>query len=269
MRSMYAADSEPGLDVIVVNYRTPQDLEAFVRSYRAYPPTVPSKLWIVDVDPPKEQVVGNLRLVEGGDFYISHDQNIGYARAVNDAAQRGHHDVLAIFNADVELTKGALDKCYEALMTHPDWAVVGPLQTDGHGRVTHAGIFGTLAHPRHRGWHQPVDPAWRDVRTAVSVSGSAYFIARDLWMMLNDCPIFAEMYPEAEGAFLPTSHYYEETWCSYHAQAHGFQVVYFGEVEITHHWHRASAVGGWAEGQMPYSQAMFRQMCDEHGIEHD
>lgn len=269
MRSMYVADSEPGIDVIVCNYKTPEDLEAFVRSYRAFPASVPTKLWVVDVDPSRAQVLRDLNLVEGGDFYISHPWNIGYARAVNDAAHRGVHDVLAIFNADVELTQGSLDKCYEALMTHARWGVVGPLQTDGEQRVTHGGIFGTLSAPRHRGWKQRVDPSWRDVRIAVSVSGSAYFICRDVWTMLTDCPIYAEKYPDATGAFLPTPHYYEETWCSYHAQAHGLEVVFFGEVEVTHHWHRASPVGGWAEDQMPASQALFRQMCDEHGIPHD
>jgi hypothetical protein len=98
------------------------------------------------------------------------------------------------------------------------------------------------------------------------VSGSAYFIKRKVWDFLTECPTYREVAPKARGAFLPTSHYFEETFCSYHAQAHGWKVMYYGPVVIRHEWHQASPVGGWAERQFPVSQKYFREACGRHGI---
>ncbi len=77
------------------------------------------------------------------------------------------------------------------------------------------------------------------------------------------------MYPDATGAFLPTPHYYEETWCSYFARHLGYNVVYDGSVSIGHSWHKSSAVGGEADSKFKESQSIFRKACDYMGIERD
>lgn len=260
-----------GLDVIVVNYRTPEDLEGFLASLDRFPPKVPFTVTVVDVDP-KNTLVAPFVLDQWSFVSASTictEINVGYARAVNQAASRGRSEVLAIFNADVELTAHALQDCYDALRSHSEWGVLGPLQTNGEGKITHAGIFGTNKQPKHRDWQRRVQPEHRDVQSAVTVSGSAYFIKRTVWDELHCCLYYKNKYPEAEGAFLPTQHYYEETWCSYHARDHGYEVVYYGPVEIIHKWHQASPVGGEADKQMPISRKMFREMCYYHNIECD
>lgn len=263
-----------GIDVIVVNYRTPEDIAEFVQSYRDFLPTVGSSLYLCNVHPTNQDFTFCHDLleevVETPAFHVPFLDNVGYARAVNRAARLSNREVLAIFNADIVLQPGALQKCYEALMLNPEWGVLGPLQVNEQGRVTSTGIFGTKQEPTWRGWQVPVKDEWRDVRDdAVTVSGSAYFIRREVWNSLTSCEVYNSVHPEAEGAFLPTPHYYEETWCSYHASEHGWKVVYYGEVEIVHKWHKASPVGGWAESQQKKSQAVFRRMCDYHGIPHD
>jgi GT2 family glycosyltransferase len=73
-----------------------------------------------------------------------------------------------------------------------------------------------------------------------------------------------------KGRFLPTPHYYEETWVSYAARHKGWKVMYFGEAVMEHEWHQASKVGGEAERtHMPVSRQMFRDACDHFGIERD
>jgi GT2 family glycosyltransferase len=262
-----------GIDVIVVNYRTPEDLSEFVQSYREHPPVVDSTLWVCNVDTRDADFKLGHALVSQAPqpaFHVPFVENVGYARAVNRAARLSNREVLAIFNADVVLTKGALQRCYDAIKSHRDWGVLGPLQVNEQGKVTSTGIFGSQSQPRWRGWQVNCRDEWRDVRDdAVTVSGSAYFVRREVWNYLTACEIYNSVHPEAEGAFLPTPHYYEETWCSYHAIEHGWKVVYYGEVEIVHKWHKASPVGGWAEQQQKKSQKIFRQMCDYHGIEHD
>ena len=255
------------MDIVVVNYHTPGDLERFLRTLDDHPPRQESTLTVVDVDShPREEP---LKWSGGEGTLIGVVDNIGYARACNLAARRTNGNVLAFFNADIELTPGALTQCENELLTKPGWAILGPCQVDTRNRIRHAGIFGTLETPMHRGWNEVNRGQYRDTRDAVTVSGSAYFIKRCAWNALWLCPIYRSVAPDADGAFLPTPHYYEETWLSYHAQAHGYRVIYYGGATLIHKWHRASPIGGWAERQMPISREMFREACDRHGIAHD
>lgn len=263
---------ERGLDVVVVNYKTPDDLEEFLRSFDMWNDRLPpTYLWIVNVenDPESDRVARNYMRFGRNATYLSHPMNVGFAQAVNDAAARGQREMIAIFNADTILTPGLLEDCWARLNWDEEHGILGPRQVDERGRITHAGIFGTLEKPQHRGWLRPNSKEYADTQTAVSVSGSAYFIKRTVWDELTECPIYQEIAPKAEGAFLPTPHYYEETWCSYHAQAHGHKVLYFGGAEMVHKWHKASPVGGEADRFMPESRELFRNACDRHNIPHD
>lgn len=263
------------LDVIVVNYRTPDDLQGFVDSYDRYSGTLDSNLWVVNVDPTEEdeKLGDHLEATAlNPTRHLAHYENIGYARAVNNAVKRGTSPYIAIFNADTRITAGLLQKCVHALIAHSDWGVLGPRQLDERGRLTHAGIFGTQEAPKHRAWLQPDNDKYTGVEEAVTVSGSAYFVKRLVWTLLTMCPTYKEIAPDAQGAFLPTQFYYEETWCSYHAKAHGYKVMYYGDAVMTHKWHAAVKThnkDSWAAQQMKESQRMFREACDRHGIPHD
>lgn len=266
------------IHLTVVNYRTPEDLDRFLQSFRKFPPTItPWSLAIVNVAPGRDDMAVGERWADvlGASHYWN-PENIGYGRGCNEGAccakwPDNDEGVLAFFNADVILTRAALDRCTAGLMSNSAWGVLGPRQVNHLGRFTHAGVFGTLDKPQHRGWFEHSrDGKYTDVRDdAVTVSGAAYFMRRTVWDTLRTCPIYREIAPEAKGAFLPTPHYYEETWASYHAQAHGVRVVYWGRDTITHLWHQASPVGGHADKLMPVSREIFRAACDRHGIAHD
>lgn len=258
--------SNPLLDAVVVNYQTPDDLEGFLASWQAFAPPE-SHLTIFNVCPTdRDDAIAE---ASTADRIHRSDKNIGYARACNFAAQGGRSEYLAFFNADTRIRPGVLFQCLLAFQADPTWAIIGPKQVDEAGRITHGGIFGTLNHPEHRGWMAQDNDNFSDVREAVSVSGSAYFIRRSVWDELTHCPLYREVAPYARGAFLPTRHYYEETFCSYHAQAHGHKVIYFGAARMIHKWHRASPVGGEVDATMGEARQYFREACDHHGINHD
>lgn len=264
-----------GLDVVVVNYRTPGDLQQFIESYDAHSGNVNSNLYVVNVEPRQADLdIGDwaVRTALNPTQHIVHETNVGYARAVNNAAALGEAQVIAAFNADTRLTEGCLERCFQALMQNQDWGVLGPRQVDDSGRITHAGIFGTHKVPKHRAWHKKDDEEYEDVREAITVSGSAYFIKRRVWDELTACPIYREVAPDAEGAFLPTRLFYEETWCSYHAFAHKHKVMYYGPEKMIHRWHEsitANKKNAWANKAFTEAQALFRQACEAHGLEHD
>lgn len=262
-----------GVDVVMVSYRSPHDADAFIDSYRESR-TPDSSLWVVNVDPTEYDATSMevaLADVVGEHGLITWGSNCGYARACNDAAQLGDREVVAFFNADTRLPPGLLDEICREMRLHTGWGIVGPRQVDESNRIVHGGILGDEANPRLRGWWQDDRGQFNEIdEDAVSVSGSAYFVRRCAWDELAQCPIYVDHCPDADGAFLPTPHFYEETWCSYHARAHGWRVVYYGAAHMIHRWHGASPVGGVAEREYyPTSQAMFRAACEAHRIPHD
>jgi GT2 family glycosyltransferase len=256
------------VDLVVVNYRTPDDLARFIASAKEHCGDLDASLTVVDVESDEDS---GMFLWGSGNLgrRVAVTDNIGYGRACNLGASLGDAEVVALFNADVELSANSVQLCVSQLLGHDQWGVLGPRQIDDAGRIRHAGIFGTLTRPVHRGWNEVDRHQYTDTRRAVTVAGSAYFVKRAVWDELTACYLFREIAPDALGAFLPTPHYYEETWASYHALAHGFDVIYFGGVTVRHRWHGASPLGGWAERQMPISQQLFREACDHHAIPHD
>lgn len=251
------------IDVIVINYRTPDDLMNFIESYRQ---TAPENchLTVVDVDP---IIAIGYKNVPG--TLITTPINGGYSYAVNNAVAMTDGDIIGIFNADVILMEGTIEKCAAALRINNDWANLGPLQYDSKGLVTAGGVLGTQEAPYQRGWHGSVTEEFRDVRDdSVMVIGSAFFTKRKIWEELTNCPIYQACFPGIVGAFLPTFLYYEETGCSYHAAAHGYKNVYYGKAECMHEWHGSIHKHGDNKA-FEESQVMFRMFCDAHGIPHD
>lgn len=270
----------PGVDVVVVNYRTPDDLRRFVDSFiEVQHEVMNARLTIVDVDPLPEHV--NLSdeltdLVQPSMWIVSHE-NCGYARACNLAAYElleiDPMSTIAFFNADTELRSGVLDQCHWDLHQNKGVAVVGPKQVNNAGQITHAGIVGTNDKPQLRGWKQPGNGRYETYEDdCVSVSGSAYFMKRSVWDELALCSAFQDAHLEvfgtiAIGAMPAMRHYHEETFVSYHARHHGYKVAYEGRVEMIHEHQGAcqdrQQLGQWAAE----TKEQFRRMCDVLGIE--
>lgn len=252
-----------GVDVIVVNHRTPDDLDRFLTSLTKYMPrAVPVSLWIGNVAPQPMDLIVVERWQTHMPVTSVHwvwGDNCGYGRAVNRLATMGDRQVIAAFNADVSLTDGSLDACVGALLARDDWGILGPRQVNDEGLVVHAGIFGDN---EPRGWR--AGGGYEDLRDdCSSVSGSAYFVKRSVWEQLSACRIA----PCGEGAFLESPLFYEETWCSAHAIAHGHKVAYFGDVTVGHRWHgsiKANRVNGTRLAKE--SKVMFDALCESHGI---
>ena len=206
---------------------------------------------------------------------IFFNKNIGYSAACNQLASKGSNSIIGLLNADVWLKNEDVTKICKIFNQEKNIDILGPKQRDEYGLIRHAGIVGTNVKPAHRGWMQPdpTDSLYRDRINCVTISGSAYFIKRSVWNALTNNSQYRELYPDAKGAFLPTPHYYEETWCSYFARYLGYNVVYDGSVSIGHSWHASSPKPGegysHADAQFKISQSIFRKACDYIGIERD
>lgn len=265
---------EPVFDLVAVAYKAAEESRRFIQSLEIL--ELPFTLTLVDNDlgqspvhsllPEWTEKVGHLpNCVESR--LVVMDENVGYARACNRGAKDGRAPFLGLLNMDTRFVNyQCLTKIRHAFDEDERVGIVGPRTTDSTGRLTHAGILRSDdGRDKHRFWlrrDQGQANDWLDVPT---VSGATYFVRRATWDELTECPTYQE-YAEAEGAFLPTRHFYEETFCSYHARAHDWRVVYAGGAHMIHEWHRSSSPkessSHWAD-----SKRMFEEALTAHGIE--
>lgn len=266
------------IDLCVINYNTKNLLGRFLESLHVDAHRIPKKWNLFIADNGSSDGSIDWLIDNGFKYHITcgvKNENVGYSAACNQLASLGNGDIIGLLNADVWMTSEDVFRINRIFEENPNIHILGPKQRDENGFITHAGIVGTNIEPKHRGWHQP-DPdncLFVDRVDCVTVSGSAYFIRREVWNALWNNPKYREMYPDATGAFLPTPHYYEETWCSYFARHLGYNVVYDGSVSIGHSWHAASPRPGEgvseADKMFPISREIFRKACDYIGIERD
>lgn len=281
--------TEPLLDLVAVAYEAPQETEAFLASLVHV--DVPFRLLVIDnaspnpdVRPILESRLGSWQTgvsatspltdvapncVAAG--WHASATNHGYARGVNLGMSMlvGPAPFAGILNCDVQFLPEGIGDMMAHFVSHPEVGVLAPRTfTSGSRLLTHAGIVTTPDNPHnhHRAWLQPDTGAYRDIRPVNTVSGATYFVRRAMWDQLAGCVQYLDAAPGALGAFLPTQHFFEETFCSYHAKAHGWQVVYHGPSAMIHEWHRSSALGS-QDFETP--RRLFLDACAAHGITPD
>lgn len=261
----------PLLDLVVVAYEAQVETGEFLGSLAHL--DVPFTLTIIDNASPngavRDTIQRALPAAQGhcrSAQYVFNDRNLGYARAVNQGMCEGAAPYAAILNSDVEfLPSEPISRIVEYFRNHPEVGVVGPRTVDEKNRITHGGIWpGVDGRNTHRGWLQFDRPEFWSIQSAPTVSGATYFVRRQMWQQLTECSVYQRIAPGAEGAFLPTKHYFEETFCSYHARHHGWTCVYFGSVRMVHKWHRSSPVGSQ---DFTEPRAQFLSGLSLHGID--
>jgi glycosyltransferase involved in cell wall biosynthesis len=266
------------IDLCVINYNTRALLERLLDTLHSDIDTVPKSWELHIADNGSSDDTVDWLVQNGANYKITNavsNENIGYSAACNQLALNSSSDIIALLNADVWFTSNDIFHINKIFEDNPDIHILGPKQRDENGFITHAGIVGSNVKPAHRGWrqHDPDDLLYRDRIDCVTISGSAYFIRREVWNSMTNNPQYRELYPDAIGAFLPTPHYYEETWCSYFARHLGYRLVYDGSVSIGHSWHASSPKPGQgyseADSKFPISREIFRKACDYIGIERD
>jgi len=274
------------IDLCIVSYNTKEKLQRLIDTLASDYSSDIFNLYIFDnnsLDGTKEYIDDYIIPLGWQGKVIKSDFNYGYAYACNYLASISNENIIGLLNADVWMRSvdvGSIEKRMSELSAD----ILGPKQRDENGKITHAGIFGSNTEPKHRGWQvaDPDDRLFRDVLEAVTVSGSAYFVNRSTWNSLSSDSEYSSLidllinnnkipdWPKnCRGAFLPTPHYYEETWCSYFARHRGHNVIYDGHVSIGHSWHSSSEIGGEPDSKFRISQSIFREACDFMGIDHD
>jgi glycosyltransferase involved in cell wall biosynthesis len=262
------------IDLLVVNYNTKDLLKRLLDTLHSDYGHDVWKIYVADndsTDGSKEWLTDNSSNYQIEEIHFN--SNIGYSAAINKLAKASSSDILCAVNADTWFTTNHVRQVQASFDTTPEMAICGVKQLDESDRIRHGGIFWDgRTNPQHRGWghRDPDDLMLKDKVKCWTVSGSIYYIRRSVWNELLSCSVFSDLFPEAEGAFLPTPHFFEETYCSVHAQHHGYEVWYDGEVETAgHSWHASSEVGDASRRYFDISKSIYVHACNVEGINHE
>jgi N-acetylglucosaminyl-diphospho-decaprenol L-rhamnosyltransferase len=125
------------LDVVIVSHRSRELLRGCLSSLRAYPPSCPMTVIVVDNDSHD----GTVEMVKA-DFpeveLVASPSNLGFAAASNLGAGRGTGPYLLVLNPDTAVTAGALDTVLAVLEKQPEVGIAGPRLVRPDGAFDHA-----------------------------------------------------------------------------------------------------------------------------------
>jgi N-acetylglucosaminyl-diphospho-decaprenol L-rhamnosyltransferase len=124
--------------VLIVNYRTPELVEACVSSVRATSAGLRLRILIVDNasgDGSPERLRASLPDTD----VIENPENRGFGAGVNAGFRAAGTDVVIVLNPDTTVAAGALQALLRRLRAHPRTGVVAPLLEHGDGRLQPSG----------------------------------------------------------------------------------------------------------------------------------
>lgn len=112
------------LSIIIVSWNTTQLLDDCLSSILANPPTLPFETWVVDnasTDDSPRMVREEYPQV----YLVENHENVGFARANNQAIQNCTGKYILLLNPDTLVAPGALQALIDFLDEHPEAGAVG------------------------------------------------------------------------------------------------------------------------------------------------
>lgn len=230
------------LSAIVINYNTPEVTAKAIEFFKRAADGLAYEVILIDNASEKRLDPGKLRELEVD--LIENQENLGFAKAVNQGAKLARGEYLLLLNSDVLVRPEAVKRALEFLEGHSETAVLGPKFFYPSGKIqASCGNFPTLLgevmkfgmlskvlpggtllyhnffNRKRLGSAQAVD--W--------VSGGCMFLRRSVFEQLGYLD---------EGYFFG----FEDIDLCYRAKLSGSQVVYLPTAEIVH-YHGLSSGG--------------------------
>lgn len=246
--------------VIIVNYKTRDLLADALESLYRLTKGVDFETIVVDNDS-RDGTDAMIAERFPSVRYIELDENIGFGRANNRAAELASGDCLFFLNSDTKLLNDAVSVLSLYLDEHPECGACGGNLVGFDGRAMHsferrfpgpwtdlrrlAELLPPAMRPRARDWNDTGKP------TRV-----AYVTGADM-MMRTD--LFRELGGFDPGFFM----YYEETDLSLRIAKKGFAIVSVPGASIAHL--KGASLGSLMNANDHYYRSKYRYMLKNHG----
>lgn len=250
------------LSIIIVNWNTRDFLVECLFSISQAIPAATARIEVFVVD--NGSTDGSQSLVKEQFPWvklIANSENIGFARANNQALRQASGEYLLLLNSDTVVHAGALDNLIIAIETQPKAGAAGPkvLNPDGTLQACYGSLpsvfseiigpyaFDALTKPWGRigaYWqHQAVSD--NEVRVVERVSFACTLIRREA---LTKVGLLDERFV-----------FYSEDYDWFHRlRRAGWQAIYCPQAVITHHWGGSSKMRSeWAERQLYRSKRLY------------
>ncbi|MEW6133627.1 MAG: glycosyltransferase [Pseudomonadota bacterium] len=164
-----------------------------------------------------KDVVGNVEV-------IVNEENLGFLRNCNKAAQQARGRYILLLNNDTEVGNGWLDEMLAVFERFDKVGAVGAKLLYPNGKLQEAGgVVWDNGQPWNLGREgNPFDPQWNYVRQVDYLSGAALAVPRAVWDEVGGL----------SDEFAPA--YYEDTDLAFKVRAAGYRTFYCPHAEVIH-----------------------------------
>lgn len=128
----------PGIDVVIVSYRSKELLDRCLGSLRQHPPSGPITVTVVDNDS-GDGTPEHLRRNHPWVRVLPQGENVGFGIATNLGAAGGSSPYLLALNPDAAVEAGTLDTLIDLCERDPSIGCAGPELVQEDGTIDHAG----------------------------------------------------------------------------------------------------------------------------------
>ncbi|HBR80032.1 MAG: hypothetical protein UX09_C0047G0003 [Candidatus Uhrbacteria bacterium GW2011_GWE2_45_35] len=237
------------LSIFIVHYNTPRLLRQTLKGLYRFAPNCSHEIIVVDNNP-KSRVADQVKSEFPGVKIVVNEKNLGFGRGMNSAAAVADGRHFLIFNPDIAILEGSLDKLVNFLDEHPRVGAVGPkllnpdrsLQTSCYRfakpltilarRLPLAEKIPSLKKELDRYLMNDFDHS--STKEIDYLLGASLLVRREAW--------------EKTGGFDPEYFmYFEDQDLCRHLWQLGWKVMYYPESEIVHYHRRETAEGNLLE----------------------
>lgn len=254
------------VDLIIITFNSQDYLEPFLKSIQKFV-QVPYALYIIDnaSSDKTQEILEDFKKQMFTSTYpltrlrvVYNNNNLGYARAVNQGVRLGKSPYILILNADLLFLEDSVSKMLKIMEEDKNIGVLGPKLINEKGLIVGAGTYGSFQKRFFKFFgeidNDDPDSPFNRQTDCINVCGAVYLTRRDL---------FEELGGFDEDFFL----YYEEEFFSFKVQIlKKMRVVYTPITKIIHYWKAEKFLNPACQRIIAKSRGIFLKKCYELGL---
>jgi len=223
------------LSVIIINYNTPEMTERVIRRFHECEPALEAEIILIDNNSNSklaEETIASLDVT-----YIENQENVGFARAVNQGINIATGEYILLLNSDVLIEPGAITELLDFLEEDPAAGVVGPkmVYPDGRAQVSSGYFPNWLREFIRLSTLYKIIP-YSTFAKETRLNGNLFVRGGEVDWLSGGCLLIKRTLINQIGVF--DGHYFfgiEDIDFCFRTKQTGFKVFYHPQVQVIHH----------------------------------